>query len=205
MSLYHTTTRGTCQGHPVEDLWVDFVADSGDGWNPTYAIARAVAAQRLRVVTPDMKTLELPRARVLVVGGDLVYPTPTRERYKARFILPYRTALPHTDPSHPDFFTLPGNHDDGLVAFTRDFCQGRWVGGWRSQQRRSYFALQLPHGWWLLGADMQLDADMDEPQVAFFRSVAAKMHARDQVTPAAITIRTGRTRRRTPKYQRDAY
>lgn len=178
----HDYTRDA-SGQPVEELWVDFVADSGDGWNPTYAIARAVAAERLRVVTPDAKTLELPRARVLVVGGDLVYPTPTRERYKTRFILPYRTALPHTDPPHPDFFAVPGNHDwyDGLVAFTRDFCQGRWVGGWRTQQRRSYFALQLPHGWWLLGADMQLDADMDEPQVAFFRSVAAKMRPRDQV------------------------
>lgn len=170
--------------HPTRELWLDWVADTGDGWNPAYAIARAVAAPRLRV-TPasDLDPLELPRARVLVIGGDLVYPTPTRERYAARFLAPFETALPRTDPPHPDFFALPGNHDwyDGLAAFTRIFCQQRWIGGWRSRQSRSYFALKLPHGWWLLATDMQLDADLDTPQLRFFTDVATQMQATDRV------------------------
>jgi hypothetical protein len=120
---------------------------------------------------------------VLVIAGDLVYPTASREEYQTRFVAPFTAALPQTDPPSPDYFALPGNHDwyDGLVSFTRLFCNGRWLGGWRPQQTRSYFALQLPRGWWLLGADMQLDSDIDAPQLALFRRVAQAMAPTDRV------------------------
>ena len=29
------------------------------------------------------------------------------------------------------------------------------MGGWRPVQSRSYFAIKLPHGWWLIGTDVQ--------------------------------------------------
>jgi hypothetical protein len=32
-----------------EDFWLDYVADLGDGWNPTYAVAQAVAQPALEV------------------------------------------------------------------------------------------------------------------------------------------------------------
>jgi len=75
--------------------------------------------------------------------------------YEDRFIGPFAAALPKTDaPDKPDLYALPGNHDwyDGLVTFLRVFCvrDGR-VGNWVTRQRRSYFALKLPHDWWGLG------------------------------------------------------
>jgi hypothetical protein len=33
----------------TQELWLDFIADTGDGGNPTYAVARALAAPHLRV------------------------------------------------------------------------------------------------------------------------------------------------------------
>lgn len=34
------------------EAWVDFMADTGDGGNPTYAVARSLAAPQLPVNTP---------------------------------------------------------------------------------------------------------------------------------------------------------
>ncbi|MDW8259025.1 MAG: hypothetical protein RML32_06245 [Gammaproteobacteria bacterium] len=73
---------------------------------------------------------------------------------------------------------MPGNHDwyDSLVSFARTFCRPeRGFAGGRTRQTRSYFALQLPGRWWLLGIDLQLGADFDEPQIRYFRDVAARM------------------------------
>lgn len=49
------------------------------------------------------------------------------------------------------------------------------MGGWRTRQALSYFAVRLPHGWWLVGVDVQLKSDIDEPQLDYFRRVAEQM------------------------------
>ena len=72
---------------------------------------------------------------------------------------------------------MPGNHDwyDGLSAFTRLFCSdigGRRLAGWWTRQRRSYFVLKLPHRWWLVASDGQLQSDLDVPQMEHFREIA---------------------------------
>jgi hypothetical protein len=36
-----------------------------------------------------------------------------------------------------------------------------WIGGWLLPQEASYFAIALPHGWWLFGLDLALDHDID--------------------------------------------
>jgi len=154
-------------------LWIDFVADLGDGFDSTYALASLLARQRLQLADGD-GLLDLPRGRVLVMGGDQVYPSPTREDYENRFRGPYTAALPWAPPaSGPDLFAVPGNHDwyDGLTNFGRFFCGGRRIGGWQTRQRRSYFALRLPHHWWLLALDIQLDTYIDDPQMGYFRGV----------------------------------
>jgi hypothetical protein len=61
------------------------------------------------------------------------------------------------------------------------FCSGRWFQGWRTRQRRSYFALKLPQGFWLIGADVQLGSDIDALQVDYFKKVAAQMQPGDRV------------------------
>jgi hypothetical protein len=117
------------------------------------------------------------------MGGDQVYPAANRDAYQERSVGPYRCALEESSPPHPELFAIPGNHDwyDGLVSFSRLFCQGRWLGGWQTRQRRSYFALRLPHRWWLWGVDIQLESDVDQPQVEYFRTVAQNMHPSDRV------------------------
>src|SRR5919107_2776524 len=55
------------------ELWLDYVADLGDGWNSTYTIARLLAKEKLQLDC-DGKTLPTERGRILVMGGDQVYP-----------------------------------------------------------------------------------------------------------------------------------
>jgi hypothetical protein len=111
---------------------------------------------------------------VLLFGGDEVYPYPSRQAYEQGTEKPYATALAGRE-KRPDVFAVPGNHDwyDSLVAFSRTFCRPeRGFAACRTQQTRSYFALRLPHHWWVLGADLQLGDDLDEPQVQYFQRVA---------------------------------
>ena len=122
----------------------------------------------------------LPRGDVLVFGGDEVYPTPSREEYQRRLVAPYAAAFGDDRPAErPHVYAVPGNHDwyDGLSAFTRLFCSdigGRRFAGWWTRQRRSYFVLKLPHRWWLVGSDGQLQSDLDVPQIEYFREIAAR-------------------------------
>jgi hypothetical protein len=153
------------------DFWVDFVADLGDGFNATHTIARLLAEPVLRIGDE-----RLQRGHVLVMGGDQVYPTATREQYRDKMEGPYMAALPCVinEAAAPCIYALPGNHDwyDGLTSFLRLFCHQRWIGGWRTQQKRSYFAVKLPHRWWLWGIDIQLAADIDLPQIEYFEKIA---------------------------------
>ena len=157
------------------DFWFDYVADTGDGWNSTYAIAAALAEPSLEFQQGAEK-IRTEAGRVLVFGGDEVYPYPSRNEYEVRTETPYRHAF--AGRAHPDVFAIPGNHDwyDSLVAFSRTFCRPeRGFAGCRTHQTRSYFALRLPANWWLLAIDLQLGADLDEPQVQYFQRVASKM------------------------------
>jgi hypothetical protein len=83
----------------------------------------------------------------------------------------------------PCAFLLPGNHDwfDGLATYTRYILSRDWLGGWLMPQRTSYFALKLPHGWWILGCDLALDNDINIEQFQFFAKLAASMRSDDCV------------------------
>jgi Calcineurin-like phosphoesterase len=165
------------------ELWLDYVADTGDGFEPTYSVARLVAADHLDL-DAAAGPLHLPRADLLVFGGDQVYPTAKKTTYDDRFTGPFKAAFPCTAPEgHPHLYAIPGNHDwyDGLANFLRLFCQRRWVGGWETRQERSYFALKLPGGWWLWAIDIQFDAYVDEPQLEYFSEVATRLGEGDQI------------------------
>jgi hypothetical protein len=179
--------------YPEGVFWLDYMADTGDGWNPTYAVARLLAEDKLK---PAGCGSELMRGRVLVMGGDEVYPTASSDEYENRFIYPFKEAYwpegaakgAWTDTARPDLFAVPGNHDwyDGLRTFFHLFCRrtvksegeaevsraGSVIGGRQTHQTRSYFALKLPHGWWLWGTDSQLEGYIDQPQIDFFQFVA---------------------------------
>ena len=75
-----------------QEAWIDFIADTGDGFAATYTVAYAASQPRLRTVSDSTE-----RGTVLVLGGDLVYPTPTRDEYKHRLIAPLAAALPRAE------------------------------------------------------------------------------------------------------------
>lgn len=166
-----------------EDFWIDYVADLGDGWNSTYAIAYHAAQPHLMLQDSEGNTHDTQRGSVLIFGGDAVYPVAGRAQYRDRTVNPYAVALAESLEPHPDIYVIPGNHDwyDSLVTYKRLFCSKRWFAGWRTQQERSYFALKLPYRWWLIGIDIQLDSDLDDLQVNFFSKVAADMQDEDKV------------------------
>jgi hypothetical protein len=165
-----------------DELWLDYVADLGDGFEATYTVAQFLARPSLRVERGD-RGFDTERGRILVMGGDQVYPTATRTEYENRLVGPYRAALPFVHPDPPKVYAIPGNHDwyDGLTNFIRIFCRRQWIGAWQSTQERSYFALQLPHRWWLWAIDIQFDTYIDEPQLDYFRRARAMLEEGDRL------------------------
>jgi hypothetical protein len=163
------------RSEPAE-LWIDYVSDLGDGWNSTYTIARLLAREELEL-EHEGTAHTTRRGGILVMGGDQVYPVPRRPEYENRFLGPYRAAMPCAPPGgSPELFAIPGSHDwyDGLVNFSNIFCRQREIGGWTTSQTRSYFALRLPHRWWLWGIDLQFGDYIDEAQLAYFAEDAAR-------------------------------
>jgi hypothetical protein len=166
------------------DFWFDFIADLGDGWNSTYSMAKLLSQEQLSLVGDDGTKYDLPRGKFVVMGGDEVYPVATRDEYKNRTTGPYQSALPYVEKGkEPDLFAIQGNHDwyDGLTSFLRVFCSQKQIGGWQTQQTRSYFALKLPHNWWLWGIDIQFDTDIDKPQWDYFCEASKQIKAGDKV------------------------
>ena len=166
------------------DLWIDFASDVGEGFSPTYAVAWLLSRPRLKLIHGEA-TYETKRGRIFVLGGDQVYPSASWDRYRDRFVGPYTAALPWVEEEGraPHLFAIPGNHDwyDGLTGFMRVFCAGAWVGGWRTRQRRSYFAFRLSDRWWLWATDIQFDTYLDGPQLDYFRAAAGSLGQGDRV------------------------
>ncbi|TGD98215.1 hypothetical protein [Methylobacterium nonmethylotrophicum] len=169
--------------------WIDYVSDLGDGFDATYAVAYHLAQPSLTVDGPALPggsatlpggSAALPRGRLLVMGGDQVYPSSGMEEYRTRLIAPYELAFPDGSPGpNPLLYLVPGNHDwyDGLVSFMARFCRAKptEVGHWRTPQRRSYFALHLGDDWWVWGIDIALSENMDQPQADYFVGIAQAM------------------------------
>ncbi len=200
-SCHYSEVNGTSEpdpNSPRKSIWIDYVGDVGDGWNSTYAVAYNLAKPENTFSYTDQKTnkvtytAETKRGEVMIFGGDEVYPTASREEYDQRLVAPYETALRVSEKPYPHVYAIPGNHDwyDSLVAFTRLFTARPWFAGWRTKQTRSYFALKLPHNWWLLGTDLQLGSDIDKPQMEYFQKLASRMDEESAKTgePARIII-----------------
>lgn len=184
--------------HKRNEIWIDYVGDVGDGWNSTYAVAYYLGEPGGRAFKyTDRETrkeyeAQTKRGDILIFGGDEVYPTASRQEYNDRLVAPYETALRNSPEACPHVFAIPGNHDwyDSLVSFTRLFTARPWFAGWRTRQSRSYFALKLPHNWWLLGTDLQLGSDIDKPQLEYFASLAAEMdeETKKSAEPARVIV-----------------
>ena len=107
------------------DLWLDFVADTGDDVAVSRAVARLIFAD-YELPDPDREGtfLRAPRGEVLLFGGDTAYPVATAQEITNRVIVPFNQVL-ETLPVGPPrvLLGIPGNHDwyDGLDGFARMF------------------------------------------------------------------------------------
>ena len=72
-----------------EEIWIDYVADLGDGFDATYSLATLLASPGLTLGGQETR-----RGEILVMGGDQVYPTASWDEYHNRLLMPYKAALP---------------------------------------------------------------------------------------------------------------
>ena len=108
------------------DVWIDFVADTGDDVAVSRAVARLLFAP-YELPDPEVPGhfLAAPRGEILIFGGDTAYPVATAQEITNRVIVPFNQvldALP-PDPTARVLLGIPGNHDwyDGLDGFGRMF------------------------------------------------------------------------------------
>jgi hypothetical protein len=158
-----------------DELWIDYVADLGDGFDATASVASAILRDHA-LTTPSGERVRSHRADLVIFGGDAVYPFASTMDYEDRTIGPYRSVAPCRPADPALLMAVPGNHDwyDGLTSFLRIFGQRRFVGPFATRQSRSYFAVKLPGPWWLWGIDIQFDTYIDEVQLSFFRELAER-------------------------------
>jgi hypothetical protein len=175
--LSRADIRATLVPEPNGERWFDFIADTGDGFDSTYSVAWLQAQSALRIDGQDTR-----RGRLLLLGGDQVYPDPSLKNYSERFHIPFGWAMPDDESpedGRPLLYAIPGNHDwyDGLDLFLAFFCAKKpWkIGMWRARQLRSYFALRITDDLWVWGVDIQLSEFVDSPQADYFRKIAAVM------------------------------
>ncbi len=119
-------TRATLLEALERDLWLDFVADTGDDVAVSRAVARLLFAE-YELPDPDRpgEHLVAPRGEILIFGGDTAYPVATAQEVTNRVIVPFNQVLDGLprDGQRRVLLGIPGNHDwyDGLDGFGRLF------------------------------------------------------------------------------------
>jgi hypothetical protein len=108
------------------DVYIDFVADTGDDVSVSRAVARLVFAS-YELPDPDRpgQFLNAPRGEILFFGGDTAYPVATAKEILNRVIVPWNQVLAERpdDGRRRVLLGIPGNHDwyDGSDGFARMF------------------------------------------------------------------------------------
>ena len=104
------------------DVWIDFVADTGDDSEVSSAVAGMVFAE---YALQDGSGRVLPRGDLLIFGGDTAYPLSSAPEIARRLTHPWNQVLAsHGRPERARaMLAIPGNHDwyDGLDGFARLF------------------------------------------------------------------------------------
>ncbi len=177
----------------------DYVADVGDAFDPTMQVAWTLG-RRMLTFEPREGTgsrVPLPRGSLLVFGGDEVYPCASPAHYRVQLELPFGLAAERG--ANADVLAIPGNHDwwGGLDHWRGVFCRNAPLGSWSTKQSTSWWAIGLPHGWWMWGLDTFLDGTINDAQRAYFGSAARELAPGDRVilcTPVPLWhLRTNET------------
>ena len=190
-NIYHIGSRTETneQTNQDEDIWIDFVADTGDGGNSTYTVAKSLFEEKLNITVKTEKgnsNISLPRGDLLILGGDLAYPVANETEYRNRFLNFFEAALPITENERKELpvkedeavravVSFPQNHDwyDNLSIFSQIFCrkEKETFIDMKCPQNQSYAAVNLPFNWWLFGLDFALSGDIDELQFVYFKKI----------------------------------
>ncbi len=112
----------TLTEHLERDLWLDYVADTGDDASVSTVVADLLF--REYEVDVDGEPTVLPRGDVLLFGGDTAYPVATEIEILNRVCVPFNQVLKERqDGRSRVLLGIPGNHDwyDGLDGFSRMF------------------------------------------------------------------------------------
>ena len=160
----------------------DFISDTGDGGDATFAVASAAFAD----ASSSIAALEGPESKLLVLGGDLAYPGASSNEYQRRLLEPFKAARAlFPAPKEKVVLAIPQNHDwfDSASTFCRYFVnpsRDAFLGS-TTPQTRTYFAALLPRRWWILGLDFAAAGDMDRIQFEAFSGLLATIpeHAAD--------------------------
>lgn len=204
---------------PAAPFWFDYLADTGDGQAPTYAVAYLCSGDlvidgdgptsvRVRAATEAPVQGELlPCGSVILVGGDTAYHIADDITLKQRFVNPFQWARADlvedgkyvAERARP-LLAIPGNHDyyDMLDGFNRQFRSpisassppkiDLRIAGLELVQEASYFALELPHDWWLFAVDTDRD-QVDFRQAEYFRKLGITAASKViLVTPTPTTV-----------------
>jgi hypothetical protein len=108
------------------EVFIDFIADTGDDVAVSRAVARLLFAE-YELPDPDRPGafLRAPRGEILIFGGDTAYPVATAQEIASRVVVPFNQVLETLppDPTPRVLLGIPGNHDwyDGLDGFARMF------------------------------------------------------------------------------------
>ena len=104
------------------EVWIDFVADTGDDHDLSLAVGRMLFAEYALAGTDRRR---LPRGDLLIFGGDTAYPAATANELERRLLQPWNSVLAGKAEEGPPrvLLAIPGNHDwyDGLDGFGRLF------------------------------------------------------------------------------------
>ncbi len=180
-----------------EPFWFDYVADMGDAFDPTAAVAWQLTRSSLTL--PIDRTGELPQASSEAaprpVARDGRRPgVPARHRRPPthnQLTLPYRlTADAQADNEQPStddnmVIAIPGNHDwiGGPQFFEDVFVHtDQFASHWHTPQEQRWWAVQLPGQWWFWGIDTALDNRIsDAAQQEYFAEMSLLLGDGDQV------------------------
>ena len=119
----------------TDELWLDYVADSGDGFDATTTIAALAACDRLNLPDPagggPTRVHETRAGAVLVLGGDQAYPFATMEEYRNRLGRPVplgaavdvASPMAVRDPGQPRLVRRSGEFRQAVLSGPLD----RWL------------------------------------------------------------------------------
>jgi hypothetical protein len=173
---------------PDGSFIVDYITECGDSFASTYAMAYLIATQAVEIG----RSQSVPPGAILFLGINDPHPRPSFDHYERTFLTPYARAYSAQADEHRALFAVPAYHHSqvGLAHFETLFCaaqnraargRGLSFGGWDTHQHETFFAVALPHKWWMWGVDVRYGHPLASKQFNYFGLIAERMTSDDKI------------------------